>query len=263
MGVTAMDYSRLFRLDGRRVVVVGAGSGMGRTAAEALAAHGADVVCADRDEAAAQETARSAGGNASAIVLDVMDSAAVEQAASDLDPVDALVFTPATNVRKRLVDYTDDEFDRVVGLNLHASFVLIRAFGSRMAAAGSGSIVGFSSIRAATVEPGQGVYAATKAGMEQLIATAASEFGPAGVRVNAIRPGVVETPLTAQLKADEEWYDAYAQKTALGRWAQPDEVAGAVVYLAGDASSYVTGAVITVDGGWTAQDGRYQPPLPG
>jgi NAD(P)-dependent dehydrogenase (short-subunit alcohol dehydrogenase family) len=104
------------------------------------------------------------------------------------------------------------------------------------------------------------VYAATKAGLVQLLRTAAAELGPSGVRANAIAPGVVETPLTAQIKADQGWYDAYARKGALGRWAQPQELAGAVVYLASDAASFVTGSVLAVDGGWTAVDGRFDPP---
>jgi NAD(P)-dependent dehydrogenase (short-subunit alcohol dehydrogenase family) len=251
-------YDTLFRLDGRRAVVVGAGSGIGRECARALAAHGADVVCADRDPDTAAQTAQLAGG--SAYQLDVLDAAAVTRAAAELGDVDVLVFTAATNVRKRLLDYSSDEFDRVVGLNLAASFGLVRAFGAGMAERGRGSIIGFSSIRAFTVEPGQGVYAATKAGLIQLLRTAAAELGPNGVRVNAVAPGVVETPLTAQIKADPGWYDAYAAKSALGRWAQPEEMAGAVVYLAGDAASFVTGTCLLVDGGWTAIDGRFDPP---
>jgi NAD(P)-dependent dehydrogenase (short-subunit alcohol dehydrogenase family) len=250
-----VSYQDLFRLDGRRAVVVGAGSGIGREAARALAAHGAEVVCADRDVEAAAAT-----GAGPAYALDVLDRDAVRAAASELGDVDVLVFTAATNVRKRLLDYADAEFDRVVDLNLRASFDLVRAFGGPMASRGRGSIIGFTSIRAVTVEPGQGVYAATKAGLVQLLRTAAAELGPLGVRVNAIAPGVVETPLTSQIRADPAWEAAYASKSALGRWAQPSELAGAVVYLASDAASFVTGSVLTVDGGWTAIDGRYDPP---
>ncbi|NRQ37621.1 SDR family oxidoreductase [Nonomuraea sp. NN258] len=250
-------YERLFRLDGRRAVVIGAGSGIGRESALALAAHGARVVCADRDLESAGETAGACAGRA--IRLDVLDPAAVRAAAA-AEPADVLVFTAATNVRKRLLDYSDAEFDRVVGLNLRASFDVVRAFGAGMVARGRGSVIGFASIRASVTEPGQGVYAATKAGLVQLLRTAAAEFGPHGVRVNAIAPGVVETPLTRQIKDDPAWYAAYAAKSALGRWAQARELAGAVVYLAGDAASFVTGSVLYVDGGWTAVDGRFDPP---
>lgn len=252
-------YQNLFRLDGRRAVVIGAGSGIGRESALALAAHGAEVVCADRDLAAAEETAGLAEGLTTR-ELDVLDQSAIGRAAADLGVVDVLVFTAATNVRKRLLDYSGEEFDRVVSLNLRSAFDLVRAFGPGMAERGRGSMIGFTSIRALTVEPGQGVYAATKAGLLQLMRTAAAELGPQGVRFNVIAPGVVETPLTSQIRAVPQWYEAYASKSALGRWAKPEELAGAVVYLASDASSFVTGSQLLVDGGWTAIDGRYTPP---
>lgn len=260
MTTQSTDYSRLFRLDGRRAVVIGAGSGIGRESALALAAHGAEVVCADRDLGNAEATA-ALGTGLSAFEVDVTDAAAVTAAAAALGDVDVLVFTAATNVRKPLLEYSTDEFDRVVNLNLRAAFELVRAFGPGMVKRGRGSIIGFSSIRAVTVEPGQGVYAATKAGLVQLLRTAAAELGPAGVRVNAIAPGIVQTPLTAQIQADEDWANAYASKSALGRWSRPDELAGAVVYLASDASSFVTGSQIFVDGGWTAVDGRFTPSM--
>lgn len=257
------DYTQLFRLDRRTVVVIGAGSGIGRESAQALAAQGAHVVVADWALDAAEATTaliQGQGFSAEAFRLNVLDDAEVEAAAERFGTAAALVFTAATNVRKRMEDYTMDEFDRVVNLNLRASFQLIRHFASRFAANGGGSIIGFTSIRAQVVEPGQGVYAATKAGLMQLAKTAAAEYGAQGVRVNVVAPGVVETPLTAQIKANPEWYDAYAQKSALGRWSRPDELAGAVVFLASDASTFVTGSTLSVDGGWTAIDGRFTPP---
>ncbi|MEV8606571.1 SDR family NAD(P)-dependent oxidoreductase [Amycolatopsis sp. NPDC051373] len=250
-----MNYENLFRLDGRRIVVLGGGSGIGREAARALAAHGAHVICADRDVPAARETRV-----AEVYGIDLLQPGAVERAAEELGELDAVVLTAGVNVRKRLLDYTREEFDRVVELNLGVAFEVVRAFGGPMVARGRGSIIGFSSIRGTTVEPGQGPYSATKAGLVQLFRTAAAEFGPSGVRVNAIAPGVVETPLTAQIKQNPSWYDAYATKGALGRWARADELAGAVVYLASDASTFVTGSVLAVDGGWTAVDGRFEPP---
>lgn len=258
------DYASLFRLDGRRALVVGAGSGIGRTSAEALAAFGAHVTCADVDLASAERTAAAivaATGRADTALVDVRDTATVAAAFAKDRAIDVLVSTPGVNVRKPILQITDEEFDRVVDVNLKGTFRLIRAAGASMAERGRGSIIAFSSIRSLTVEPGQGVYAATKAGIVQMLRALAAELGPRGVRANAIAPGVVETPLTAPIKQNPEWYDAYARKNVLGRWAKPEELAGMVVYLASDASSYVTGACMFVDGGWTAADGRFQPPL--
>ena len=258
------DYSSMFDLTGKRALVVGAGRGIGEAGARGLAAFGARVLCADVDGEAAEETAgeiRSQNGGAEALELDMTDPDSVRAAAERVGVPDVLVSTPSINVRKPLLEITDEEFDRVVDLNLKGTFRLIREFGGGMAGRGSGSIIAFSSIRAQVVEPGQGVYAATKSGTVQMLRALAAELGPRSVRVNAIAPGVVETPLTAQIKASPDWYDSYAGKSILGRWAQPHEMVGMIVYLASDASSYVTGAFMLVDGGWTAADGRYTPPL--
>jgi len=256
----SLDYSTLFRIDNKRALVIGAGSGIGRECALALAGQGAYVFAADRDLATALET-KSMMGQGEAISLDVTDSKDVARIAS-LAPLDILVHTPAINVRKSILGYTMEEFDRVIALNLRATFDVLRTVGGLMVAQGGGSIVVYSSIRAAATEPGQSVYGATKAGLESFVRTAAAEFGPHNVRVNSIRPGVVETPLTAPLRANAEWNTAYAQKSALGRWARADELAGAAVFLSSPAASFITGSTLTVDGGWTAIDGRYTPPLP-
>ncbi len=258
------EYRQLFDLHGKSAVVIGGASGIGAAAVKGLAAHGASVTIADLPGPAAGELAESlaaAGAQTRAASVDLTDRASVDELLGGLERVDVLVCTPAVNVRKPLLDYSEEEFDRVLELNLKGTFFAITAAGSRMARQGSGSIIALSSIRSQVVEPGQGVYAATKAGTLQMIRALAAELGPQGVRANAVAPGVVETPLTAPIKQNREWYEAYARKSALGRWSTPRELAGAIVYLASDASSFVTGSLLLVDGGWTAVDGRFSPPL--
>ena len=258
------NYRSIFDLNGKTALMVGAGRGIGEAGAQGLAAFGARVFCADVDVGAARETAgeiKEQGWEAETLELDVLDAESVRAAVERVGAPDVMVSTPSINVRKPLLEITDEEFDWVMDLNLKGTFRLIREFGRGMAERGSGSIIAFSSIRAQTVEPGQGVYAATKAGTVQMLRALAAELGTSGVWVNAVAPGIVETPLTAQIKDSPDWYDAYAQKSVLGRWAKPYEMVGAIVYLASEASSYVTGAFLLVDGGWTAADGRYVPPL--
>jgi NAD(P)-dependent dehydrogenase (short-subunit alcohol dehydrogenase family) len=253
-------FASLFDLTGRTALVVGGGSGIGEAAAVGLAAFGARVIVADARGSAADAVADQIGGDATGVALDLLDRSAVDALATSIEAPDVLVSTPSVNVRKAIVDYSDEELDRVIDLNVKGTFRLVRAFGRTMAAAGRGSIIGFSSVRSQTTEPGQGAYAASKAATVMLFRTLAAELGPSGVRANVIAPGVVETPLTEPIRASTEWYRAYADKAILGRWAQPAEMVGAVIYLASDASTYVTGSTLFVDGGWTAADGRFVPP---
>jgi len=259
-----MSLSKLFDLSEKTAAIIGGGSGIGEAVAIGAAQLGATVVVLDANEEAARRVAAGIGSRASAGSLDIRDGAAVnaqlESVAHTRNGLDIVVCTPSINVRKPILNYEEDEFDRVVDLNLKGSFNVLQAAGRVMTRQGTGSIVVFASIRAQVVEPGQSVYAMTKAGILQLVRTGAAEFGPFGVRVNAVGPGVVETPLTAPIQANAEWFAAYANKSALKRWARPDEMVGPTLFLASDAASYVTGTILFADGGWTAIDGRFTPP---
>jgi NAD(P)-dependent dehydrogenase (short-subunit alcohol dehydrogenase family) len=257
---------RLFDLTGKTAAVVGGASGIGEAIAHGCAQQGARVSCLDVNEQAARTVAThiaSDGGSCEAGALDIRDSAAVDRAFDAIDAkhgLDIVICTPSINVRKPIVRYTDEDLARVLDVNIKGTFHVLRAAGRLMTKRGKGSIILFSSIRSQVVEPGQGAYAATKAGILQLVKTAAAEFGPHGVRVNAIGPGVIETPLTAPIKANKEWYNAYAAKSVFGRWGRADEMVGPAVFLASDAASYVTGTILFADGGWLAADGRFTPP---
>lgn len=256
-----------FRLDGKTAAVIGASSGIGEAIAVACARAGAMVSCLDLDGGKAESVAarlRREGAQAEAATVDFVKMATVQDTLEDIQGrhghLDIVIATPSINVRKPILGYSDDELARVLDINIKGNFNVLRGAGRIMTQQRKGAIVLFSSIRSLVVEPGQSVYAATKAAIVQMVRTAAAEFGPSGVRVNAVAPGVVETPLTAPIKNNKEWYEAYAAKSVLKRWAQPEEIAAPTLFLVSDAASYVTGTVLFVDGGWTAADGRFQPP---
>jgi NAD(P)-dependent dehydrogenase (short-subunit alcohol dehydrogenase family) len=256
------DYRRLFDLTGKTAVVLGAASGIGRSSAEALAGLGASVVCADRDRDRNEATAagiRAAGGSAEAMATDAAlagDVAALAAAAKSRFPrLDIAVTTPGLNIRKTILDYTEEDLDRVVTLNIKGTVYFFQAFGRIMAEQGSGSLIACSSVRAVTIEPGLAVYGSTKAAIGLLVKGFASEMGRFGVRVNAIAPSIAETALTEPFKQRPDIYKLYAAHTVFNRWSGADEVASAVAFLASDAASYMSGSTLFVDGGWTAIDG--------
>jgi gluconate 5-dehydrogenase len=249
----------LFDLTGRVAVVTGAGKGLGRAMALALAAAGADVVVSSRtmaDISKVRDEIRDLGRRADAVPVDCADETSCEllmaRAIERLGTVDILVNNAGINVRKPILDLCAEEFDRVLKTNLYGYFYCARAAGRHMVARGSGKIINISSMMGRVALPTQGAYASSKGAVEQLTNVLALEWAQAGVQVNAIAPAYCETPLTQAVFNDPERHRFVCERTPMGRWGQPYELAGAVIFLASDASSFVTGHVLKVDGGWNA-----------
>lgn len=256
------DYRKLFDLTGKTAVVLGAASGIGKSSAEALASLGADVMCADLAADGAEATAagiRASGGLAQSAMCDASSASDVIALAATamlkFARVDIAVTTPGLNIRKTILDYTEEDLERVINLNVKGTVRFFQAFGRIMTRQQGGSLIACSSVRAVTIEPGLAVYGSTKAAISLLVKGFASEVGRSGVRVNAIAPSITETALTRPITERPEIYNLYAGHTVLNRWSHPDEVATAVAYLASDAASYVSGSTLFVDGGWTGIDG--------
>jgi NAD(P)-dependent dehydrogenase (short-subunit alcohol dehydrogenase family) len=250
-----------FRLDGKVAVVTGAARGIGRAVAERLAMAGAHVVIADRDdvEAAVATTAiNDAGGMASALVLDVTDRDQVTNVVAHLyaahGKIDVLVNNAGIVRNAPAAEMSIDDWTSVIDVDLGGVFHCSQAFGRRMISDGRGAIVNISSICGeVTVYPQPQVsYNAAKAGVNLLTKSLAVEWARLGVRVNAVAPGYVGTELTLRGRGNVEWFGTWMKMTPMGRLGEPREIANAVLFLASDASSYITGTVLTVDGGYTA-----------
>lgn len=250
----------MFDLSGRVCVVTGGGRGIGKSIAAALAAHGATVVISGRTQAtldaAAQEIAQ-AGGKVDAIAADVASEDDVARLARIVEErhggAQVLVNNAGVNaIYKKAEDTTLAEWNEIIATNLTGVFLTCREFGRAMLAAGSGSIVTISSIGGRVGLAKTAPYCASKGGVELLTRSLAIDWAPKGVRVNTVAPAYVETDLTAGLSAHPVLGERIVQRTPMRRFGRPDEISGAVVYLASDASLYVTGQTIGVDGGWTA-----------
>lgn len=250
---------RLFDLDGRIALVTGGASGIGRAIAGGFASFGADVAILDRDLPAAQDAADAlragTGRHIVAFAVEASDEqqveAAVAAATAALGPIDILLNGAGHNVRKPLVDFSVEEFDGLLHVHLRGAFLTCRAVGRQMQARGRGSIVNIASMLAHVGRAEVAPYAAAKGGLLQMTRSFALEMAPYGVRVNAISPGFIDTPLTRN--HPPEVRARVTSATPMGRFGDPSELVGAAVFLASDASSFVTGTTIQADGGWTAQ----------
>lgn len=247
-----------FSLDGKRALVTGAGRGIGfaAAAAAALAQAGAHVTLAGRSREELERASRdlnASGGKSDFVILDVTQPDAVTQQVAAMGPVNVLVNNAGMNRPMHLVDVKDEDIDAVLALNVKAAFYVSRAVAKGLLAAGQpGSIINVSSQMGHVGSPGRTVYCATKHAIEGMTKALAWELGPHGIRVNTICPTFIETALTSAMFEAAGFRDWVTSRTALGRVGRVEELMGAVVFLAGDASSLMTGSALMLDGGWTA-----------
>ncbi len=245
-----------FRLDGKRALVTGASSGIGQGCAAALTEAGAHVVCVARGADKVKMTADAlvaAGGSAEALALDIADLDALDRALAASEPFDIIVNSAGTARHGPALDTTREDYDAVMAVNLRAAYFLSTRAAEGMKAAGKGgSIIHISSQMGHVGGIDRAVYCASKHGLEGMVKAMAVEWGPLNIRVNTICPTFVRTPLTQATFDNPERFAWIRDKIKLGRVGEVEDIMGAVLYLASDASAMVTGSSLLIDGGWTA-----------
>jgi len=246
-----------FRLDGKRALVTGAGRGIGLAAASALAQAGAHVTLVARTVAeieAAAQAIRARGDQAAVLPLDVTDVGAARAAVAQAAPFDILVNNAGMNRPMPFVEVTSGDFDAIFALNVRAAFFMAQAVARRLIEARRpGSIINVSSQMGHVGAARRSVYCASKHAVEGFTKAMAIELAPHNIRVNSLGPTFLETPMTRPFFANEAFRAEVLGKIKLGRLGQLEELTGAIIFLAGDASSLMTGSALVLDGGWTAE----------
>jgi meso-butanediol dehydrogenase/(S,S)-butanediol dehydrogenase/diacetyl reductase len=248
------------RFKDQGALVTGGGSGIGREVAQAFASEGAHVAVADIDLKMAERSAeeiRKKGGSAHAFALDVTDETAVagfiDAAVNRLGRIDVLVNSAGIREIKPVLELPLMEWQRVIDVNITGVFLCSQAFGRHLVQAGKrGAIVNLASTLGVVAAPNRAAYTASKHAVVGLTKEMAMELGDKGIRVNAVGPGVIRTPLTERYFQDADYAQRIRDLHALGRWGEPHEIAKAILFLASDEASFVTGTTLLIDGGWTA-----------
>lgn len=251
------DASALFDLRGRVACVTGASAGLGQRAADVLAGAGAQVVGVARRADALEEWSQRIGGAAAAVVADLADRNAIAQVAADIcapfGPPDIIVHAAGINTREAADDVTDAGWNMTMNLNLAAPFFLTQALVPAMKEKGWGRVVNFASLQTTRAFPGGIAYGASKAGIGQLTRAMAEVWSRFGINANAIGPGFFPTELTGPVFADPERAARNAAQTCIGRNGALEDIDGPLLFLCSEASAFVTGQVLMVDGGYTAK----------
>lgn len=239
-------------LDGRLALVTGAGSGIGEGIARGFAAQGARVIVADVNEAGARRVAGEIGAAASAERLDVTDRAAVDALAARVGPISILVNNAGIIRRTKMEEPSARaDWDATLAVNLDGPFIVTTAFRAQLVAT-KGAVINIGSIQSFVALPNSAAYSTSKGGVRMLTKALAIELSPLGVRVNAIGPGMIATPLNAKARENPDYMKNFAGRIPLGRLGEPADIAGAAVFLASDLARYVTGVTLPVDGGFLA-----------